>query len=169
MAVCCFGSLVGRIPTVCDIGPTCIRGSVCFALAYHLFHLEQVEHTNRMVLGDVVLAFGDLSLAGASDEAIVNFISEQSTKHIRGKKPKSGKDGAVSAVAELKDRSDDSDDDDDDDDDAEDSDDSDPFGDGDMLTVIVMRSIAVHVSALQTRISVALDNYSMLMTQGSTT
>lgn len=105
-------------------------------------HRGQVEHRNRLVLGDVVLAFGELSLAGASDEAISQWIDDHSSEP---NMPDSMRAGET---------------------DSDDDDDDDPFGDGGLMTVLVMRSVVVHVVALQARLAVAEHNLRQLLTQG---
>ena len=131
-------------------------------------HTLQVEHNNRLVLGDVVVALGGWSLAGASDDAIAQFIDEHAAKgeaaaantsksnnnnNNNNNNSSSNNESAVAAAA-AKDDSDDSDDD--------------PFGDGNntnLLTVIVIRSLAVHVLALRARMAVAQSNLVQLLAQ----
>ena len=103
--------------------------------------LVQMEHRNRLVLGDVVLAFGELSLAGASDEAISQWIDDHSSEP---NMPDSVRASETDS----------------------DEDDDDPFGDGGLMTVLVMRSIVVHVVAMQARLAVAEHNLRQLLTQG---
>ncbi len=109
---------------------------------------------NHLARGDIVLAFGDLSLAGASDQAIEAFIDDHASRpEADVKSPSRSGDAAAGK-------------DDDGDGDEDDDDSSDPFGDNGLMPVIIMRSLAVHVAALQARLAVAMNNYSRLMAQG---
>ena len=105
--------------------------------------LNPMEHKNRLVIGDIVVAFGGFALAGASDKAVAEFIADHLFQNNNN--------------ADDGDTTGDSDDSDDDDD---------PFGDGHLMTVIVMRSLAVHVAAIQARLDVAHSNLSQLLAQG---
>ena len=130
----------------------------------------QVEHNNHLCIGDVILAFGELSLAGASDRAIAAFIEDNnindddeddddddgdfqmyqnisrytnqySMKKRKKKSQKAGSDG---------------------DSDNESADDKGQ----ELIPVIVLRSVAVHFEAIMARIAVARENCTTLLVQG---